>query len=428
MKKTFIFLFAVLALVACNNEEESIVEKSPVANGMVDATTVNFNFVVNRISDNTASTRAVKAGWETGDKVFVFFNGLTTGYVAYEYGASGWKAPALQGTGSIPVSGTLTAVFLPYGSGATPSFSTNWTFDTNYDAYYMKAEKVAYSYDDGTNTITATLNMVNPDGFVQFYIDGSFAGSTLETDCIYPCGLASIASDGTINETAASPGGNPITGYAYGTGTQFSGKLTTQVQTYDGVGSANGYGYYFILTNGGHKSVFFKQSATALLSSHSAIKLPELTSGKWFEVGAGYGVEINGVTWATVNAGAYDPWDYGTNYAWDNRDTGVPAGWYVPSKNNFNSLTTGVTKYYTSIKSINGYIVIDADATYGNFIFLPAAGLSNMHNYGGIRGYYWSNTVDGTSNTQCLYFNSTDGSYSVASLSQTYEKSVRPVQ
>lgn len=425
MKKTFIFLFAVLALVACSNEDQSIVENSPVANEMVDATTVKFNFIVNRIGDN-AGTRAVKAGWELGDKVFVFFNGLTTGYVTFEYGASDWAAPALQGTGDIPVSGTLTAVFLPYGSGATPSYSTSWTFDDDYYAYYMKAEKVAYSYDSGTNTITATLNMENPADFVQFYFEGDYTGCKLETDCIIPSGLASIASDGTIAEISGFNAGDPMNGYTYGTGTQFSGKLTTQIQTYDGAGNANGYGYYFILNDGGHKSVFFKQSATALLASHSAIKLPTFASGKWFQVGADYGVEINGVTWATVNVGATDPWEDGSHYTFANRASEVPGGWSVPAS--ILTLKNDVTKYWTSVKGRNGYIVIDTDAADGNFIFLPAAGYGTSSPATNVNdcGYYWTSSPEGSSKAYRLYF--TENEYTISSIARTYAFSVRPIQ
>ena len=425
MKKIFVFLCAAIAFVACSNEEQSIVEMSPVANEMVDASTVKFNFIVNRIGDN-AGTRAVKTGWESGDKVFVFFNGLTTGYVTFEYGASDWVAPALQGTGDIPVSGTLTAVFLPYGSGATPSYSTSWTFDNNYYAYYMKAEKVAYSYDSGTNTITATLNMENPADFVQFYFEGDYTGCTLETDCIIPSGLASIASDGTIAELTTCVAGDPMKGNTYGAGTQFSGKLTTQIQTYDGAGNANGYGYYFILDNGVSKQVFFKQNATALLARHSAIKLPDPTGGKWFAVGADDGVEINGVTWATVNVGAIDPWDDGGHYTFTNRASGVPAGWSVP--NSILTLKDDVTKYWTSVKGRNGYIVIDTDAANGNFIFLPAAGYGTSSPATNVNdcGYYWTNSPEGSYKAYRLYF--TENVYSISSIDRTYAFSVRPVQ
>lgn len=433
MKKIFVILCAAIAFVACSNEDQSIVENSPVANEMVDASTVKFNFIVNRVGDN-AGTRAVKSAWETGDKVFVFFNGLTSGYVTFVHDGSDWAAPAFNGNGSIPTSGTLklTAVYLPYGSGTTPSYDGHdykWKFDNDYYAYYMRAEKVDYTYDSGTNTITAELNMVNPDNFVQFYFDGDYTGCKLATDCVIPTGLASIASDGTIAEFTGAGAGDPMTGYTYGTGTQFSGKLTTQIQTYDVAGTANGYGYYFILTGGAYPKVFFKHDDNELLASHSAVKLPDPTGSKWFEVGADRSVAINGVNWGTVNAGVgvINPWDLGGHYSWANRATDVPAGWSVPAS--FLTLKNDVTKYWTSVKGVNGYIIIDTDGPNGEFIFLPAAGYgtSSPFTKEGDSGYYWTDSADGsTSKAFRLYFSHNDKEYAIGSIAKTYAFSVRP--
>ena len=415
MKKTIVILSALLALVACNKETPANLNEGPI-----DASKVVFNFNMNYPSD----TKAVKEGWESGDKVFIFFSGLTTGYVSTSYNGSTWT-PTFNGSGDLAASGKLTAVYLPYGSSATPSYSTSWTFDTSYDAYYMVAEKVDYTISNTSDvaTLSATLDMVNPDDYVQFYIADASAGCTLETDCVIPAGLASIASDGTVAEDDSHSAGDAMTGYAYAGGYQFSGKLTTQIETGDGSGAANGYGYYMILQNNSENRVFFKHSDSELLSSHDAVNLPTVASGRWLEFGSGEYVTIGSLAWATVNAGAAAPWECGGYYTWADRANDIQSGEHVPSQTELEALYTP-TKYWTSVKGMNGYVIVDGN----NFIFLPAAGYRNGGSpyFVGDYGNCWSGTEF---NTDFAYFLDFSGSsFDVYIYDKDFEFSVRPVQ
>lgn len=81
MKKVMILLSAVLALVACNKETPSVQN-----DGTIDASKVVFDLTINYADD----TKAVKSGWASGDKVYLFFEGVTTGYVVTEYNGSVW--------------------------------------------------------------------------------------------------------------------------------------------------------------------------------------------------------------------------------------------------------------------------------------------------------------------------------------------------
>ena len=110
MKKAFLLLLFATVAFSCVPEQELVVDEPD----FFDISSLSFNFTVNSPGD----TKAVKSGWEYGDKVFVFFSGLSTGYVTFEYGTSGWNVPVVSGSGSIASGGTLTAVYLPYGKDA----------------------------------------------------------------------------------------------------------------------------------------------------------------------------------------------------------------------------------------------------------------------------------------------------------------------
>ena len=192
MKKTIIaigiaaFALAAFALAAYN--KENVAPVAPRQEG-IDASKVVFNFTVK----NGEETKAVKTGWESGDKIFIFFNNVTTAYVTVTRGASDWDTPVLNGNATLNESGSLTAVYLPFGNSLTPSYSTStsaWTFgETPQYTYYMAAKDVSYTISNTANvaTLTATLTMQNPDGFVHFFVKDATAtngGVTLATDAV----------------------------------------------------------------------------------------------------------------------------------------------------------------------------------------------------------------------------------------------------
>ena len=397
MKKTMIVLSAIFALMSCNK-----VAPETETSSTIDASKLVFDFTIHNAND----TKAVKSDWEDGDKVFIFFNGLTTAHVTTVYDGTSWT-PTLNGTGSLPTSGKLTAVYLPYGNSLTASYASNWTFSETQYTYYMVAENVDYTVSSATDpaTLSAEISMNTPDGFAHFYIADAAAGCTLMTDAVIPTGIASISSAGAVTETSDKAAGDAMTGYAYSSGYSFSGKLGTPIATYNGNGTAesnkNGFAYYFTYSDGTDNYAFFKHQTTAI-SGHPAINLPTLDSEKWFQTGSGHGVAINGKIWATVNVGATNPWDSG-NYI-ISIESGIPSGWRVPSETDFYTLINNITKYWTSVKGMNGYIVVDTDAENGNFIFMPAAGYLDLdldfdgnevliHGDVGSRGFYWSSSV-----------------------------------
>jgi uncharacterized protein (TIGR02145 family) len=153
-------------------------------------------------------------------------------------------------------------------------------------------------------------------------------------------------------------------------------------------------------------------------------------------------VVINGVTWATRNVDApgtfaCKPEDAGMFYLW-NRNIGwsstdplvnsngssnwdgstpsgtewtsandpSPAGWRVPTYAELNTLldTDKVSREWTSLKGVNGYLF--TDKTTNKSVFLPAAGFRNDGKLydADAYGVYWSSAKDGSWSAYGLYF------------------------
>lgn len=413
MKKYLIALVSgILALVSCSKEQEpAILDK-----GSIQASNIVFDLTINYPVQPEA-TKAVKTGWTSGDMVYLFFEGESEGYVFVTYDGSSWGFPAMHGHVTFTPGGkTLTAVYLPFRTGADPVPTYHddaWHFSTIRYAYYMCAEKVPYAAVNQVDAtkVSATVNMENPDGYVQFFIEDA-TDQTLYTDALVPAAVTSVANDGTITETTDA--GSPLVGYSFAGGKSYSGKLASASEQF----------FYVYLSDG---KTYFKHLGTPL-PSHSAVKLPRLDSGRWFATGAGKGVTINGVTWATLNAGATYPWEVGSYYTWHRRLSNVPTGWRIPHATDFTSLTSGTTRYWTSINGVNGYVIVDSDAPNGNFLFLPAAGYvgGGEAKKVGEDGNYWSAGEKDDSYAYDQYFD--NSSFNASENLKTLEFSVRPIQ
>ena len=412
MKKTMIVLSAVLALMSCNK-----VAPETETCGTIDASKVVFNFTIK----NADATKAVKSDWENGDKVFIFFNGLTTAHVTTVYNGTSWT-PTLNGTGSLPATGKLTAVYLPYGNSLTASYASNWTFSETQYTYYMLAENVVYTVSSATDpaTLSAEISMNNPDDFVHIYIaddsatDGAY---TLATDAVIPTGIASISSAGAVTETADKNAGDAMTGYAYEGGYSFSGKLVDSYE--DDYGNDLSGAYYFIKTNvsDGSREDYFTQAGT--LAGHSAISLPANGNAKWIAVGADKWVDLGHSTikFATCNYGCTVPEAVGTTYTFDDANDLMSVT--LPSEEQLEWLVddNNCTWTWMKVKGQTGMVV--KSKTASGFLFLPAS-------YGD-NGNYWSSTPDVSPLAWRLGFDG-NGHRDVGDYDRLSYYCVRPVQ
>ena len=381
MKKTMIVLSAVFALMACNK-----VAPETENNGTIDASKVVFDFTIN----NAEATKAVKTGWENGDKVFIFFNGITTAHVTTVYNGTAWT-PTLNGSATLPASGKLTAVYLPYGNGLTASYSSNWTFSEPRYTYYMVAKNVNYTIsnvEDVAATLSAEINMQNPGGFVHFYVaDASAADGayTLASDAVIPVGIVSISSAGAVTETNDKNAGDAMVGYKYGDGYSFSGKVNSNYEYEDYGNKISFGGYYFIKTKvaDGSREDYFTSKGT--LVEKMAISLPANGSDKWIAVGADKWVDLGHTTvkFATCNYNQTVPEAVGTtDYTYNDA---IALGVSLPDKDQMEWLIDDANNTWNWM-TVNGQtgMVVSSKSTAG-FLFLPAAF--------GHDCYYWSSVA-----------------------------------
>ena len=304
MKKIWIItLLAVATALSCAkiNEQETVEPEEKPAAEKTEGRIV-FNIQVNQAE---GQTKAVKSGWETGDVVYVFFNNVTISdtpkYATLTRTTSGWDAAfsdGWDGTGLEESGATMSAVYFPFRLGAYSGYTpvpllvskdgSSYTFkafdvfqgsDRNYGhttrnifTYYLKAEQSAYTLTSTSDvtTLSGTLNMTIPDGFVQFYIaaDGDRYNENdryrLAVQKVKPVSCYTLGQDGVFFQKERAYG-EPMAGCKYGDGILFSGIIDESAWS-----SAEERRFLLFDTQGPALTRTFTKS----LSSHSAVKLP----------------------------------------------------------------------------------------------------------------------------------------------------------
>ncbi|MBR5670775.1 MAG: hypothetical protein IKX11_02850 [Bacteroidales bacterium] len=413
MKKLLLSLFVILAVSSCTVDQiESFKEETNPQSS--SAAPIVFNL---QAKHPDAGTKAVKAGWENGDAIFVFFSGAKAPkFLKMTYNGTEWTTAEYDGNTATPGAlglkngdaGTMRAVFLPFGSNATVSANgTNFVFNKTYYAYYLTA---TLEYTVTSNTISGAFEMTIPDNYVQFFVEDASAvdeAYTLGCDAVIPVGVASISSDGTVNETTDKTAAHDMPGYAYSGGYLFSGKLTSW---------SYGSNYYFAKkkTSDNSRADYFVTGKT--LSSHSSVKLPANNDSKWQAVGSDKLVQLtydgsdSNLWWNTCNYGQSVPEAVGTLYTFNAANSLEVS---LPTKEQFESIINNCSYTWLTIHGKQGAVVKAAQG----FLFLPA----HDDNSGG----YWSSTEGGDSKAWYFYFSGLAHNTSTAVDDSSYP--VRPV-
>ena len=363
MKKTLLIL--VLTLVALSACRKFGPVEEPVA-ATYDLSQLCFNFTVQYPTE----TKAVKSGWTNGDKIFIFFSGVSSHYVTLSYDGSAWATPTVQpgeGSPALDPTGLLTAIYLPYGNSATPTYSdSRWSFGDVADSYFLQAEKVAYqiTVENDISTLNAVLFMEMPAGYAQFFIQNEGATRTVRLACnlMKPGGLTGIASDGTVAENTSGAPGGWITGYnatiGEATGYYVSGKPIDNP----------GLDCYFALeTESAASYMHYYKKRNTPIAVRGAYKLPALSA--WTSVSSTEYVPLAGARWCTVCEGASTPWAAGTAYEFD----ALPVGVTIPTDATWSSLLSAANTRWIamSMAGISGSLVVDK-ADESHYLFLPA--------------------------------------------------------
>ena len=382
MKKYVFSFLAILAVISC-----SIETTDPFNEGNSPQPSTVGPIVFDLQANHPDSqTKAVKTDWEAGDAIFVFFSNVSAPkFLKMSYNGSVWTTSEYNGNTAAPGAlglsngdtGTMRAVFLPFGSDAMVSASgDNFVFNKTYYAYYLTA---TLDYTVAGNRVSGAFDMAVPDNYVQFFVEDAAAADedySLGCDAVIPVGVASISADGTVNETTDKTAAHDMPGYAYSGGYLFSGKINASY--------SNG-GYYFAKTKASDNSRadYFVTGKT--LASHSSVKLPANGDIKWQAVGSDKLVQLtdddynSGLWWHTCNYGQSVPEARGDLYTFNNANS---LGVLLPTKEQFESINNSSNCSYTWI-TIHGKqgAVIKAER---GFLFLPAHDNTN--------GSFWSST------------------------------------
>jgi len=135
---------------------------------------------------------------------------------------------------------------------------------------------------------------------------------------------------------------------------------------------------------------------------------------------------------ALMNVGALCPEAYGTYYTFANQASGLPSGWYVPTKGELENLSTK-TNDWTTQNGVNGRTFTIG----GNTLFLPAAGFIDNDNDEGQQtaytgkelvstyGFYWSQT-EATPSSMAYSLQFSEGNINVYSEYEVNALAVRP--
>ena len=370
MKKTLFFIGAMLALIACNKENDPFNNADPAPVSQEDDFKVNIT--INRTDIDAAGTKAyVKSAFANNDVVFVFFEDVAAPkYLEMKYNAASGEWVSTQKNslvaGDLTASGKrMTAIYLPYGSGATVAadagtfaFQDGSGHPLEYIGYFLQAEQQSYTYSDGV--VSGDLPLYAPilsgsDKYVHFDVSGFTSGHNYDM-CqanVKPILLNSISASGVVSTTIGSKGG-PIVGYEDGTHLTFSGVL-------DESAVGNLVGYEFCINDFTDYTLYTRNAGSRIISDNKYIGVGDISATPWTADALTY-VDLGlSVKWATRNLGATNPWDKGDYYAWGEttpRYTGSPqadpiafkdgySDGYVWSTYVYGTSTTTLTKYNT---------------------------------------------------------------------------------
>ena len=266
-----IFGLALMALSACNKEE------------VTASRTLKLDLNIIHDSD----TKAVKTGWESGDKIYVFFgkpaDHTTPAYLTLTFDGSSWTeawTAGLEAEIASTASGKLHAVYTPgkLGTISYDPYYKEYRFTGSDHGWYLKCENVSYTVSEGV--LAATLNMARPSDFVQFYLEGQAANAgklQFSGDKILKVEVSGL--DQTRFRQGNYNYGRPIDGVAYKGGLMFSGLLKE-----DASGVEASHTLTITDTKGTRDTkddVVYTTKATKTMKYGDAFVLPALDNAAW---------------------------------------------------------------------------------------------------------------------------------------------------
>jgi len=438
MKKTVLAVFALLAVFACSKKEMDI--QTPEQE--VDNTPMSFNLSVNPMNGEAETKAALKEDWSNGDVVYVFFDAIPTKYIKKSYNGSTWTNTFPGGdfvAGDFSADGPaasryMTAVWFPKEMGeVTVTYAdSKFSFTIGGEKIYSHYMSVHPSYTVDETTISGTLNMAKPSGFVQFFVPGITAADAptyrLMESHLTPKACDYVALTGGVAESARTAGysikGMAFTSDASVDGALFGGYLSS-------AGAATAYAFSLVKEISVEKPAAlgtYTLSGTRTIDAGTSMTFPNISNTTaWGDLSPFVSLGFGDILWATGNLKVTspfiaDPLEAGDYYKWgdttpydkkgnpdtyynsykadeDFEDTATAknAKWSMPNNNQFgaliNSSNTTSVSGWTSIGGSNGGYLITSKVN-GISLFFAASGLYSNANLAraGDEGCYWSSS------------------------------------
>ena len=433
MKKIIIALIALIAAFSCAREEIDLQPTAP--DQEKDNTPMSFNLSVNGMSGGAQTKVALKADWADGDVVYVFFDAIGTKYVKKSFDGTEWADTYPGGafvasdfSASGPAaSRNMTAVWFPQGAVDVTYAAGKFSFTIGGEKIYSHYMSVHAAYSISGTTVSGTLDMEKPAGFVQFFVPGIAAADApayrLMESHLTPKACEYVALDGGVHESALADGyslkGMAFTTDASVTGALFGGYLSS-------AGATTSYKFSLVkevsaalpAAEGTYTLAGFRNIAAG-----TSMTFPTIASGAWGAMSPFVDLGFGDIQWATGNlkddgtivgpvaAGDYYQWGAtdvcgsgksGDECVYDNVE--LPAlrdiaslrssgAWHMPSKAQFDALSSNTQQSWVAVAA--GKLV--TSKVNGISLFFKAAGeyCSGSLGHVGEYGRYWSTTPEG---------------------------------
>lgn len=381
--------------------------------------------------------------------VFVFFDGITTGYW-YDADGSGSAPGSFVDLGGTVVSDLahvqkVTAVSMPHWTNQNPVFSGGkWTFGSIEGWEYIAQNKAncEYALVGGSPCLSADITLAAPavtGKEIQVYNNAT--NTRIAYNNLIPMGLAYISSDGTIGEVNEDPGG-------WITLVRNSDPESTTTYGYaKAVDSPTSFGYLALERNNNGTRTYYHQFFTNIneaghhpLIDYGTYSVVQDNNGlDWIQVGKDHNVTVGGMTWWTTNLAAdrYNPephpwtaaalsWAPATDnqFAADRKSRSLSEATFygnseLPSINSaYMTFFSTVSAHYLRACGVDGVVMVD-NADPSKYIFLAVPDredyefvyyYNSYNNYIVYKAndYYWAKEYD--PDQTCQQF-SYDGSH-----------------
>ena len=322
------------------------------------------------------------------------------------------------------------SIFMPAAGRFTSTLGSAGTYGDYWSSslYTDNTVNASYIYFNSTYTNATVSNSVRYYGYTVrgIYRTVPTVATLSATDV--------SATSAVLHGRISSTGNSEITARGFNFGTS-SDNLTETLTSTDNTDEFS----YTVSDLEAGRTYFFRAFATnSDGTSYGEIKNFVIPSGQ--NAGHDY-IDLglpSGLLWATCNVGATSPENAGNKYAWGETTTKdsftqdnytysdnperLPAdhdvaavvwggGWHTPTSADFEELVNNCTSEYTTLNDVNGYVFTGPN---GNSIFIP-------------RNYYWSSSIDVSTQTSAYALSLNGTSPSVRSSNRYYGDYIRGV-